>query len=75
MSARGLLVFRHEGRLGNAPAHALFDRVGVARTDAGEPARDFGDYRVLFDGARIDDIVAVGAATELGNGVTLIRGI
>ena len=26
MSTRGLYVFRHDSELGNAPAHALFDR-------------------------------------------------
>src|SRR5262249_2822808 len=31
MATRGLYVFEHESALGNAPAHELFDRVGVAR--------------------------------------------
>ena len=73
MSARGLLLFKHDDRLGNAPAHTLFDRVAIERTDTSTPARDFSDYRVLFDGSPIDDVVAPGADKTLGNGVVLIR--
>lgn len=73
MSARGLLVFKHEDRLGNAPAHALFDRVTIERTDPDTPARNFSDYRVLFDGQPLDDYVSAGESKELDNGVTLIR--
>jgi len=73
MSARGLLLFKHDGRLGNAPAHALFDRVSVERVDPSEPARAFTDYRVLFDGQPIDKAVKPGEEKELSNGVTLIR--
>jgi len=73
MSARSLLVFRHDDRLGNAPAHALFDRVTIERNDTDIPARDFADYRVLFDGQPLDEAVPVGGSRDLGNGVTLIR--
>jgi CRISPR-associated protein Csd2 len=59
MAARKLIVFQHESALGNAAAHALFDRVMIGR-DAGDgmrqpgdphldnmpPARRFADYRV-----------------------------
>lgn len=62
MSARRLIAFKHASALGNAPAHALFDRVTVGRA-AGEetrlpgdprldnlpPARRFADYRVAID--------------------------
>jgi len=75
MNARGLLLFKHDDRLGNAPAHALFDRVSIERTDASKPARDFSDYRVLFDGSPIDDVVAPGTEKTLGKGVVLIRHI
>lgn len=48
MSARKLIVFKHDNPLGNAPAHALFDRVHVKRSDstADSPARHFSDYEV-----------------------------
>ncbi|MCL4779423.1 MAG: type I-C CRISPR-associated protein Cas7/Csd2 [Gammaproteobacteria bacterium] len=75
MSARGLLLFKHDDRLGNAPAHGLFDRVIIERTDKAKPARDFSDYRVLFDEKPIDGVVVAGASENLGGGVTLIRRI
>ena len=62
MSTRKLVVFRHASALGNAQAHALFDRVTVARVHNGEPrpigdprldnlppARSFSDYAINID--------------------------
>ncbi|MBF0522251.1 MAG: type I-C CRISPR-associated protein Cas7/Csd2 [Candidatus Omnitrophica bacterium] len=50
MSARKLVVFKHDSELGNAPAHKLFDLVKVARAgDALKPARAFSDYKVEVD--------------------------
>jgi CRISPR-associated protein Csd2 len=49
MSTRGLYVFKHESELGNAPAHALFDRLTVQH-EGDDVARDFRAYSVLFDG-------------------------
>lgn len=62
MTTRKLIVFRHENALGNAPAHALFDRVRIGRAVDGEfralddqglgnlpPARKFADYTVQID--------------------------
>lgn len=69
MSTRGLYVFEHESELGNAPAHALFDRLTVAPIAPGTPARDFGAYTVLFDGQPLAPGQSVPAAT----GVTLTR--
>jgi CRISPR-associated protein Csd2 len=46
MASRKLIVFEHESALGNAPAHALFDRVRVIRKDPSLPARAFSDYDV-----------------------------
>lgn len=47
MSSRKLLVFKHESKLGNAPAHRLFEAVKVNRLipDAQE-ARSFSDYAI-----------------------------
>ncbi len=74
MSARRLIVFRHESELGNAQAHRLFDRVRVSRIHGEEavavgdlrthnwpPARAFRDYQVDVD------------STELPIGVTVIE--
>lgn len=61
MSTRRLVVFKHANALGNAPAHALFDRVRIGRNIDGEtrridrrldnypPARDFSDYVIEID--------------------------
>ncbi len=52
MALRGLYVFSHESPLGNAPAHALFERVAVSRADGGaEVPRSFRDYAVSVDRA------------------------
>jgi CRISPR-associated protein Csd2 len=69
MATRGLYVFKHDSELGNAHAHALFDRLTVAATDANVPARDFSAYAVLFDGQPL----AMGQALQAAPGVTLIR--
>jgi CRISPR-associated protein Csd2 len=54
MSARKLIVFRHESALGNAPAHKLFDLVQIARVgDEEAPARQFGDYQVTLNGKQV----------------------
>lgn len=49
MAARGLYVFKHASPLGNAPAHRLFERIHVARTDLARPARSFTDFTVAVD--------------------------
>ena len=46
MSARKLVVFKHQSCLGNAPAHLLFDRVTVKRKAEVKAARSIGDYDV-----------------------------
>jgi CRISPR-associated protein Csd2 len=69
MSTRGLYVFEHESELGNAPAHALFDRLVVKPTTPGTPARDFGAYAVIFDGQTL----SAGKRLVVAPGVTLHR--
>ena len=62
MAARKLIVFRHASALGNAPAHALFDRVktrrvhagssqeiGATETDNWPAARRWEDYEIVVD--------------------------
>ncbi|CAO3422285.1 type I-C CRISPR-associated protein Cas7/Csd2 [Azospirillum doebereinerae] len=66
MAGRKLFLFRHDSALGNAPAHRLFDLVGVKRRFQGEdydldgpgtdnlpPARRFADYAVSVDAANV----------------------
>ncbi len=69
MSTRGLYVFEHDSELGNAPAHALFDRLVVTPTAPGTPARDFGAYSVTFDGQAL----TVGETVDAAPGVRLTR--
>ena len=69
MSTRGLYVFKHDSELGNAPAHALFDRLVVKPSVEGEVIRSFDAYSVAFDGQSL----AVGQTVQPAPGVTLIR--
>lgn len=60
MSARKLIVFKHQDALGNAPSHKLFEAVTVERvTDASSPARAFSDYQVTIDREAIPASVEV----------------
>jgi CRISPR-associated protein Csd2 len=49
MATRGLYVFKHEGLLGNAPAHSLFARIQPTLKNEGTVPRDFEDYTVTVD--------------------------
>ena len=69
MSTRGLYVFKHDSELGNAPAHALFERLQVKPTEPGTVARSFDAYSVVFDGQDL----AVGQSVQPAPGVTLTR--
>jgi len=46
MATRKLFIFEHDGKLGSAPAHVLFDKIKVRRKDDGKPPRNFSDYIV-----------------------------
>lgn len=52
MAARGLIVFRHDSPLGNAPAHQLFARVHLppltGPKSEGKPPRSFEDYAAVL---------------------------
>ncbi len=61
MTTRGLYVLKHESELGNAPAHALFDRIQPRLKDGATVPRSFSDYEVIVN----DDALPVG--------ITLIR--
>ena len=72
MATRKLVVFRHATALGNAHAHALFDRVktwrvhdgeqrptGDTRTDNWPPARAFTDYAITIDHEGLPDGIEI----------------
>lgn len=49
-ACRGLYVFSHEDKLGNTPAHKLFQRLTMKSKDNVEAPRSFNDYTVNVDG-------------------------
>ncbi|NGZ74050.1 type I-C CRISPR-associated protein Cas7/Csd2 [Saccharibacillus sp. VR-M41] len=60
MALRKLIVFQHETKLGNAPAHKLFERISARKiTDA--PSRSYADYEISVN------------SEDLPNGVTVIE--
>ncbi len=59
MSMRKVVVFKHGSELGNAPAHALFDRVQAVRVQPDKPARSFSDYEVRVDKAGLPQGIEV----------------
>jgi len=44
MSARKLIIFKHDGKMGNAPAHQLFDLVTAEAAET--PVRSFDQYNI-----------------------------
>ena len=46
MSLRGLYIFSHDKKLGNAPAHELFERIRPTLDDGVASPRKFSDYTV-----------------------------
>lgn len=66
MACRGLYVFTHDSKLGNAPAHRLFNLIETPKSDSAAP-RSFTDYRVkrLADG-QIENHPGVRLTTLVG---------
>lgn len=64
MAPRGLYVFSHEAKLGNAPAHKLFERVDVALKVEGTVPRQFDDYAVTVDGEALPAGITLEKLTE-----------
>lgn len=58
MSAKKLIVFRHESVLGNAPANKLFDLVKIKKNTEAAP-RSFSDYVVSIDKDSVPNGVTV----------------
>jgi CRISPR-associated protein Csd2 len=61
MAPRGLYVFSHENKLGNAPAHKLFERIKPELKEIGSIPRKFSDYTISVNDA------------DLPVGITLTR--
>jgi CRISPR-associated protein Csd2 len=47
MALRGLYIFSHENKLGNAPAHKLFDKISTKLKNPNQPPRKFSDYEEI----------------------------
>jgi len=60
MSARKLIVFKHNSELGCCQSHVLFDKVKVDRLSCDMPSRSFADYKVTI-------------ADDMPNGIELIE--
>lgn len=62
MTSRKLIVFKHESKFGNAPAHRLFDLVHVDKADPkNQVAREFGDYTITIDEGKLPQGVEIRA--------------
>lgn len=59
MSARRLIVFKHNSKLGCAPANQLFDLVHVKKRDDVAVVRSFGDYTITVDKDKLPQGVEV----------------
>ncbi len=55
MSLQKLIVFKHSCKLGNVPAHELFERVSVVRKADVACARSFEDYEVTINEEGLDE--------------------
>ncbi|MBN2716101.1 MAG: type I-C CRISPR-associated protein Cas7/Csd2 [Deltaproteobacteria bacterium] len=57
MNSRKLFVFKHSTKLGNAPAHKLFESIQIKGNGADKPSRSFSDYEVVVDRSMIPENV------------------
>jgi len=59
MASRKLFVFKHDSKLGNAPANRLFDLIKIKRKDESRPARSFEDYEITVDRENVPEGVTL----------------
>jgi CRISPR-associated protein Csd2 len=64
MAVRGLPIFKHECKLGNAPAQSLFDSIGIGKREGVGTPRSFADYDLTLPDP-----------ASLPKGITLIDGL
>ena len=60
MTTRGLYVFTHDSKRGNAPSHKLFSRIGVEKRKKSDAARDFSHYKIDIDESGLDSNIKLG---------------
>lgn len=59
MATRKLVIFKHSSALGNAPSHALFDLVSIAKKEGVAVPRKFADYEVKLEKDNLPDGVTL----------------
>jgi len=59
MASRKLFVFKHDNKMGNAPANKLFDCISTNRLDKNAPPRKFADYEITLDKKAVPQGVVV----------------
>ena len=63
MAARRLIVFKHDSKLGNAPAHKLFERVSVTLNNGSngewKPPRSFDDYKIEINDKELPEGISI----------------
>lgn len=64
VAPRGLYVFSHESKLGNAPAHKLFERIQARLKVEGSSPRRFTDYEVTVDDENLPQGVTLNRLLE-----------
>lgn len=52
-TARKLIIFKHDTRMGNSPANKLFDLVNIKKKEGIEFPRSFKDYIVEIDDSKV----------------------
>lgn len=56
MATRGLYIFEHKSKMGNSPAHELFDRITVKKKDGITAPRSIKDYEISIDDQGLKDV-------------------
>ena len=64
MACRGLYVFSHASKLGEAPAHQLFRRIEVQLRDGVDVPRSIDHYSVSVDDDNLPDGVVLSRLME-----------
>lgn len=66
MSSRKLVLFKHESKLGNAPAYKLFDAVKTRRViEDGAEARSYDDYEIVVSSDAVPEGVSMTCFDEI----------
>lgn len=59
MAVRKLIFFKHDSKLGNAPAHKLYDLVQVSLKSGVEYPRSIGDYDIAINSDQVPEGITI----------------